>query len=78
MLKSPMILIAGFSMLIIFGMPYLMDNLDPELKAEFEKQQQSGGGVSGLLGGGGGSGAQNFDAAAWLAGSGKKEEAVSR
>jgi hypothetical protein len=25
-LKNPMILIAGFSMLIVFGMPYIMDN----------------------------------------------------
>jgi hypothetical protein len=26
LLKNPMILIAGFSMLIVFGMPYIMDN----------------------------------------------------
>ncbi|QSZ34530.1 hypothetical protein DSL72_006124 [Monilinia vaccinii-corymbosi] len=72
LLKNPMILIAGFSMVIVFGMPYLMDNMDPELKAEFEERQKSGGGL-----GGGANPAnplQNFDAAAWLAGSGKKSE----
>jgi len=26
LLKNPMILIAGVSMLIVFGMPYIMDN----------------------------------------------------
>lgn len=26
LLKNPMILIAGLSMLVVFGMPYLMDN----------------------------------------------------
>ena len=26
LLKNPMILIAGVSMIIVFGMPYLMDN----------------------------------------------------
>ncbi|KAI9647448.1 hypothetical protein NHQ30_003833 [Ciborinia camelliae] len=71
LLKNPMILIAGFSMIVVFGMPYLMDNMDPELKAEFEERQKSGGGL--------GAGAnvanplQNFDAAAWLAGSGGKK-----
>ncbi|KAJ8057937.1 hypothetical protein OCU04_013116 [Sclerotinia nivalis] len=70
LLKNPMILIAGFSMLIVFGMPYLMDNMDPELKAEFEERQKSGG----LTGGANGANPlQNFDAAAWLAGSGGKK-----
>lgn len=81
MLKNPMILIAGFSMLVIFGMPYLIDNMDPELKEEFNKQQKNGG-VAGMLAGGGGGAQQqqnnaaqslaNFDAAAWLAGSAKR------
>lgn len=62
LLKNPMILIAGFSMLIVFGMPYIMDNMDPELKAEFEERQkvQPSAAANPL---------QNFDAAAWLAGS---------
>ncbi|RAL61761.1 hypothetical protein DID88_002825 [Monilinia fructigena] len=71
LLKNPMILIAGFSMVIVFGMPYLMDNMDPELKAEFEERQKGGGAL-----GGGANPAnplQNFDAAAWLAGSGGKK-----
>ncbi|TGO73271.1 hypothetical protein BELL_0375g00010 [Botrytis elliptica] len=72
LLKNPMILIAGFSMLIVFGMPYLMDNMDPELKAEFEERQKSGGGITG--GANGANPLQNFDAAAWLAGSGGKKE----
>jgi hypothetical protein len=29
LLKNPMILIAGFSMLLVFGMPYIMDNSSP-------------------------------------------------
>lgn len=68
LLKNPMILIAGVSMIIVFGMPYLMDNMDPEMKAEFEEAQKAGP-MAGLLGGGAGKGsaAQNFDAAAWLA-----------
>ncbi|PMD26483.1 hypothetical protein NA56DRAFT_641196 [Hyaloscypha hepaticicola] len=74
LLKNPMILIAGFSMLIVFGMPYIMDNMDPELKAEFEERQkaQPNPAANPL---------QNFDAAAWLAGStsssSKKTEVLS-
>lgn len=67
LLKNPMILIAGFSMLVVFGMPYLMDNMDPQMRAEFEEAQRAGP-MAGLLGGGGGGkGAQNFDLAARLA-----------
>jgi len=57
-------------------MPYLMDNMDPEMRAEFEEAQKSSP-MAGLLGGGGGGkggaggAAQNFDAAGWLAGQGK-------
>ncbi|CAG8951462.1 hypothetical protein HYFRA_00007378 [Hymenoscyphus fraxineus] len=67
LLKNPMILIAGLSLAIVFGMPYLMDNMDPEMRAEFEERQKS----SPLNGGGAAPNPlQNFDAAAWLAGSG--------
>lgn len=94
-----MILIAGFSMIIVFGMPYLMDNsmsplplrslfkpadtdcnytVDPELRAEFEERQKS----SPLSGGQAANPLQNFDAAAWLAGSSssgsKKTESTTR
>jgi len=78
-----MILIAGVSMAIVFGMPYLMDNsqptlcppmayylliyivVDPEMRAEFEERQKS----SSITGGQAANPLQNFDAAAWLAGS---------
>lgn len=46
--------------------------VDPELKAEFEERQKSGGGITG--GANGANPLQNFDAAAWLAGSGGKKE----
>ncbi|EFY84528.1 hypothetical protein J3459_008434 [Metarhizium acridum] len=70
-LKNPMILMGLVSMLIFFGMPKLVDNMDPDLKAEFEARQREGpmaamsGQQQNPLG--------NFDMAAFLAGSGKKE-----
>ncbi|KAH8820474.1 hypothetical protein F5884DRAFT_764177 [Xylogone sp. PMI_703] len=68
MLKSPMILLALFSMGIVFGMPYLIENMDEETKAEFEQRQKS----SPLSGNPAANPLQNFDAAAWLAGSSSK------
>jgi len=70
-----MMLIAGVSMIVVFGMPYLMDSMDPETRAEFEEQQKSSP-VSGLLAGqqGGANSLANFDAAAWLAGTPAKKE----
>ncbi|KAI6708968.1 hypothetical protein PZA11_003145 [Diplocarpon coronariae] len=62
-LKNPMILIAGVSMALVFGMPYIMDNMDDEMKAEFEARQQAPAGPAAP------NPLQNFDAAAWLAGS---------
>ncbi|KAF2710936.1 hypothetical protein K504DRAFT_489903 [Pleomassaria siparia CBS 279.74] len=65
-LKSPMILMALFSMVMIFGMPYLMENMDPETRAEFEEMQKksplapSGENPAQKL--------QNFDLAGWMAG----------
>lgn len=85
-LKSPMILLALVSMGIFLGMPYLLDNMDPEVRAEFEARQKSSP-MSAMLGGGGGgkdaNPITNFDMAAFLAGSGsgsggsssKREEA---
>merc|ERR1712225_154866 len=65
-LKNPMILIAGVSMILVFGMPYIMDNMDDEMKAEFAESQKR----SPLAGGQAAANPlQNFDAAAWLAGS---------
>ncbi|KAF2006174.1 hypothetical protein P154DRAFT_517853 [Amniculicola lignicola CBS 123094] len=65
-LKNPMILMALFSMVLIFGMPYLMDNMDDETKAEFEEMQKK----SPLTGGSANpaQSLQNFDLAGWMAG----------
>ncbi|KAF2271706.1 uncharacterized protein EI97DRAFT_259900 [Westerdykella ornata] len=64
-LKNPMILMALVSGVLIFGMPYLMENMDPETKAEFEEMQKkspltSGANPAEAL--------QNFDLASWMAG----------
>ncbi|KUI57673.1 hypothetical protein VP1G_05048 [Cytospora mali] len=71
--KSPMILLGLVSMAAVFGMPYLMDNMDPEFKKEWEESQKSSP-MNGLMGGQ--AGAQNpmgnFDMAAFLAGSSSK------
>ncbi|KAK2003100.1 O-acetylhomoserine ami [Colletotrichum falcatum] len=75
-LKNPMILLGLVSMGIFLGMPYLVDNMDPEMRAEFEERQKSNP-MNSILGGGGDTGANpmgNFDMAAFLAGTGKKEE----
>lgn len=75
-LKNPMILLAIVSMGLFFVMPKLVDNMDPEMRAEFEAQQKSNP-MSSLMGGGGGAAAANpmgsFDMASFLAGS-KKDE----
>lgn len=68
-LKNPMILIAIVSMGIVFGMPYLMDNMDPEMREEFEARSKTGP----LAGGPQANPLQGFDAAAWLAGSAPKK-----
>lgn len=76
--KSPMILIGLVSMAAVFGMPYLMDNMDPELKKEWEESQKSNP-MNSLMGGQ--QAAQNpmsnFDMAAFLAGSSPKSSGDS-
>ncbi|KAK4505261.1 hypothetical protein PRZ48_003224 [Zasmidium cellare] len=63
--KNPMILMALGSGVLIFGMPYIMDNMDPEAKAEFEEMQKK----SPLMGSQGAANQlQNFDLASWMAG----------
>ncbi|KAI5863406.1 hypothetical protein GGS23DRAFT_621052 [Durotheca rogersii] len=70
-LKNPMILMGLVSMVLFIGLPKLVDNMDPEMRAEWEAQQRKnpmnsimGGGGSG----GGAGGAGSFDMAAYLAG----------
>ncbi|MCJ1465341.1 hypothetical protein MMC07_003959 [Pseudocyphellaria aurata] len=65
LLKNPMILIAVLGFGFIVGMPYLLDSMDPETRAEFEEQQKKS-----ILntGASGGNPLQNFDMAAWMAG----------
>ncbi|KAM4060610.1 putative UPF0480 protein [Hirsutella rhossiliensis] len=74
-LKNPMILMGAVSMIIFIGMPYLMENMDPDMKAEFEEQQRKGGPVAAMMGGGQAAGNPlgEFDMAAFLAGSKKKD-----
>ncbi|KAL2863466.1 uncharacterized protein BJX67DRAFT_257178 [Aspergillus lucknowensis] len=67
LLKNPMILLALVALAFTFGMPKLMENMDPEMRAEFEKQSRASpisGAQSAIAGGGPG----NFDLAGWMAG----------
>lgn len=71
-----MILMALFSGLLMFGMPKLMENMDPEMKAEMEEMQKNG-----VLGSGTTNTAQqiqNFDLASWMAGKTTDSNANSR
>jgi ER membrane protein complex subunit 7 len=69
LLKNPMILMGGVALLFTFGMPKLMENMDPEMKAEYEEMQKSSsvGAVSRAMQGQGG-GVEGFDLAGFLAG----------
>ncbi|KAK0647852.1 hypothetical protein DIS24_g7332 [Lasiodiplodia hormozganensis] len=62
-LKNPMILMGVFSLALIVGMPYLMDNMDEETRAEFEEMQKSS-----PLAQNPAAQLQNFDLASFLAG----------
>ncbi|RAL02025.1 uncharacterized protein BO80DRAFT_424403 [Aspergillus ibericus CBS 121593] len=67
--KNPMILMALVALGFTFGMPKLMENMDPEMRAEFEKQSRSSpisGATRSAMTGGGTPG--NFDLAGWMAG----------
>ncbi|PYH42789.1 uncharacterized protein BP01DRAFT_359253 [Aspergillus saccharolyticus JOP 1030-1] len=67
--KNPMILLALVALGFTFGMPKLMENMDPEMRAEFEKQSRSSpitGATRNAITGGGAPG--NFDLAGWMAG----------
>lgn len=70
-LKSPMILMGLASVVLIFGMPYLMENMDPETREEFEEISKK----SPLTGSAGAAvQMQNFDLAGFLAGTTKSAE----
>lgn len=77
-LKNPMILLGLVSMGIFLGMPKLIENMDPAMRAEWEERQK-GNPMNSIMGSGGGQQAPNplgnFDMAAYLAGSSKKDEA---
>ncbi|KAI9823702.1 MAG: hypothetical protein M1819_001146 [Sarea resinae] len=64
--KNPMIILGLFSMALIFGMPYIMENMDPEMKSELEARQKETLGDRPTPA----QSLQNFDMAAWMAGSG--------
>ncbi|KAA8647551.1 uncharacterized protein ATNIH1004_006245 [Aspergillus tanneri] len=68
--KNPMILMALVAMGFTFGMPKLMENMDPEMRAEFEKQSRSSpisSATRNAMASGGGAQA-GFDLAGWMAG----------
>ncbi|KAK0635084.1 Cys/Met metabolism PLP-dependent enzyme-domain-containing protein [Bombardia bombarda] len=77
-LKNPMILLGLVSMAIFLGMPYLVDNMDPEMRAEWDERQKSNpmNGIMGAATGQPSSGnpVANFDMAAFLAGSSSKKD----
>ncbi|PLN77088.1 hypothetical protein BDW42DRAFT_177510 [Aspergillus taichungensis] len=76
--KNPMILLALVALGFTFGMPKLMENMDPEMRAEFEKQSRASpvsGAARGAIGGGGGP--ANFDLAGWMAGTGNRPAAAA-
>ncbi|KAJ6035163.1 uncharacterized protein N7446_009922 [Penicillium canescens] len=65
LVKNPMILLAIVAMGLMFGMPKLMENMDPEMRAEFEQHSRSSpisGATNNAMAGGG------FDLAGWMAG----------
>ncbi|KAI0137352.1 hypothetical protein BJ170DRAFT_605516 [Xylariales sp. AK1849] len=72
-LKNPMILIGLVSMGIFFGMPKLMENMDPEMRAEFEESQKNNPMSSLMAGSQPTNPMSNFDMAGFLAGSSKNE-----
>ncbi|EAW14676.1 uncharacterized protein ACLA_000870 [Aspergillus clavatus NRRL 1] len=77
LLKNPMILLALVALGFTFGMPKLMENMDPEMRAEFEKQSRSSpitGATRNAMTGGGGPG--NFDLAGWMAGAAPRPTAA--
>ncbi|KAH6678895.1 hypothetical protein F5X68DRAFT_212910 [Plectosphaerella plurivora] len=77
-MKNPMILMGLVTMGLFLGMPYLMNNMDPEMRAEFEARQSSNP-LSSILSGqaGGQQAAPSFDMAGFLAGSSAPQRQAS-
>ncbi|EXJ93719.1 hypothetical protein A1O1_02112 [Capronia coronata CBS 617.96] len=78
LLKNPMILFGLVALALTFGMPKLMENMDPEMRAEYEEMQKKspmGGITRAMQGGGTGGSTENFDLAGFLAGSSKSSGA---
>ncbi|KEY69664.1 hypothetical protein S7711_03148 [Stachybotrys chartarum IBT 7711] len=69
-LKNPMILMGIVMLVVSVGMPKLIENMDPETRAEFEARQKESP-MNAVMGGGqqGQNPLGNFDMAAYLAGS---------
>ncbi|KAL1843006.1 hypothetical protein VTJ49DRAFT_3483 [Mycothermus thermophilus] len=77
--KNPIILLSLVSMALFFGMPKLVENMDPEMRAEWEERQKENP-MNALMGAASGQSANpmgNFDMAAFLAGSKPKTEEPS-
>ncbi|EAQ83930.1 hypothetical protein CHGG_10334 [Chaetomium globosum CBS 148.51] len=73
--KNPMILLGLVSMALFFGMPKLVENMDPEMRAEWEERQKENP-MNSIMGAASGQNANpmgNFDMAAFLAGSGSSK-----
>jgi hypothetical protein len=71
LLKNPMLLLGIAALALTFGMPKLMENMDPEMKQEYEEMQKNSpvGGLLGAVQGQSNSGGVgNFDLASWMAG----------
>ncbi|KAM5458276.1 hypothetical protein MaudCBS49596_000189 [Microsporum audouinii] len=61
LLKNPMLLLAIFALAVTVGMPYLIENMDPETREEFEKQRAAKKTSAANP-------AAGFDLAGWMAG----------
>ncbi|KAK4156692.1 Cys/Met metabolism PLP-dependent enzyme-domain-containing protein [Chaetomidium leptoderma] len=73
--KNPMILLGLVSMALFFGMPKLVENMDPEMRAEWEDRQKENP-MNAIMGAASGQNSNpmgNFDMAAFLAGSGSNK-----
>jgi len=70
LLKNPMLLLGIVALAFAFGMPKMMENMDPEMKAEYEEMQKKGPvtGLTRAMQGQGPASSGGFDLASWMAG----------